>query len=265
MEYGIILIIAIITSAASACVGLGGGLLLIPFLILIFDLPVKYVAGTMLFAMIPYTAVASWGNFRNGYVNLKIGLVMEGGAIIGVLAGAYFTELFPDLLLKIVFVLIVFYLMLTLRIPTSSPYNFIARGFNAINFIPPYISCKTARESKCSIPSLIFLGIVAGFFSGLLGIGGGFLNTPVLIVGVLLPPKVAVGTSLFMILITSLFGTAEHALLGHINYSIAIVITLGMIVGAYIGVHLLKNIPEQKIKSFIFIAMFVAGILTLFR
>ena len=155
--------------------------------------------------------------------------------------------------------------MVTLRIPTNSSYNFIARGFNRINFIPPFISCRTAKGSKCSIPSLIYLGCIAGFFSGLLGIGGGFLYTPVLIVGVLLPAKVAVGTSLFMILITALFGAAEHAILGHIQYDIAIAITIGMMLGAYIGTHILKNLPEDKIKTFIFIAMFVAGILTFFR
>ena len=265
MDYLLVFLIAIITSAASACVGLGGGLLLIPFLILIFDLPVKFVAGTMLFAMVPYTAVATWRNLRNGYVNFRIGMVMEAGAIIGVVLGAFSTNIFPDLLLKVIFVIIVFYLMITLRIPTNSPYNFIARGFNHINFIPPFISCSTAKGSKCSIPSLIILGVVAGFFSGLLGIGGGFLNTPVLIVGVLLPPKVAVGTSLFMILITSLFGAAEHAILGHIHLEIGIAITFGMMLGAFLGTHLLKNIPEERIKTFIFIAMFVAGILTFFR
>ena len=165
----------------------------------------------------------------------------------------------------IIFVMIVFYLMVTLRIPTNSPYNFIARGFNRINFIPPFISCSTARGAKCSIPSLVTLGVIAGYFSGLLGIGGGFLNTPVLIVGVLLPPKVAVGTSLFMILITALVGVTEHAFLGHIHYEIGIAITIGMMIGAYLGTQLLKNIPEEKIKTFIFIAMFVAGILALFR
>jgi uncharacterized membrane protein YfcA len=265
VEYAIIFIIAIITSAASACVGLGGGLLLIPFLILIFNMPVKIVAGTMLFAMIPYTTVATIQNLKNGYVNFRIGLVMELGAVLGVLAGAYFSALFPNLLLKIIFILIVVYLMLTLRIPTNSPYNFIARGFNMMNFIPPYITCKTAKDSRCSIPSLITLGIIAGYFSGLLGIGGGFLNTPVLIVGVLLAPKVAVGTSLFMILLTSLFGTAEHAYLHHIDYITGSVIAVSMMIGAYLGTHLLKNLPEEKIKLYLFMALFVAAILTFIR
>jgi len=265
VEYVLIFIISIFTSAASACVGLGGGILLIPFIILIFDLPVKYVAGTMLFAMVPYSAMATWGNLRNGFVNFKIGLTMEIGSIIGVLVGAYFSGLIHDLVLKILFVMIALYLMFTLKLPTNSPYNLVGRGFNYINIFPPFLTCQTVRGSKCSIPSLIFLGIMAGWFSGLLGIGGGFIKTPVLIVGVLLAPKIAVGTSLFMIMITSLFGTIEHAYLHHINYTIASIITVGMLLGAYIGSNLLKNLPEEKIKWYLFLAMFIAGVLTFFR
>ncbi|MBN2366958.1 MAG: sulfite exporter TauE/SafE family protein [Calditrichaeota bacterium] len=265
MNYILIFFISIFTSAASALVGLGGGVLLIPFLILIFDLPIKYVAGTMLLAMVPYTAVATWGNVINEFVNFRIGIVMETGAVAGVLIGALFTGIFPDFLLKIIFLLIVFYLMLTLKIPTNSPYNYIAKGFKKINFIPPFITCKTANGARCSIPSLIFLGIIAGFFSGLLGIGGGFLNTPVLIVGVLLPAKVAVGTSIFMILITSIFGAVEHAYLNHVDYLLAAIIAAGMVIGAFTGTYILRNIEEHKIKNFLFVVMFIAAIMTLFR
>ncbi len=261
----LVFFISILTSAASATVGLGGGLLLIPFLILILAMPMKYVAGTMLLAMIPYTAVATIGNLKHGYVNYKIGLIMEIGSILGVLSGALFSAIIPNVMLKITFILIVIYLLLTLQMPKDSPYNYIARGFNQINFIPPFIHCKGSNTVRCSIPALILFGIIAGFFSGLLGIGGGFLKTPVLIVGVQLPPKVAVGTALFMIMITAFFGASQHALLGHTDYFIAIIITAGMIIGAYFGTTFLKKTPENRIKKFIFIAILVSGILTLFR
>jgi uncharacterized membrane protein YfcA len=261
----LIFIIAILTAAASATVGLGGGLLLIPFIILIFDLPVKYVAGTMLLAMVPYTAVATFRNLKNGYINFKIGLTMEIGSVSGVLLGAHFSEVFPDILLKSLFILIVVYLMFTLQIPQDSPHNYVARGFGLLNRIPPFISCGMKEKRNCSILALIFIGLIAGFFSGLLGIGGGFLKTPVLIGGVLLPPKQAVGTALFMILITALFGAGQHAYLGHIHYPVALFISLGMIVGAYIGTTILKKTADTRIKQYIFAAMLVAGILTLFR
>lgn len=265
MNYIIVFFISILTSTASASVGLGGGLLLIPFLVLIFDLPIKYVAGTMLFAMVPYTAVATIRNLRNGYVFFKIGLVMETGSILGVLMGAHFSGMLPDLVLKLIFLFIVFYLMLTMQIPQDSSFNYIARGFQKINFLKPLIHCDTGARTQCSVPALMLVGFFAGCFSGMLGIGGGFLKTPVLIVGVLLPPKLAVGTALFMIMITAFFGAAEHAFLGHINYPLALVITAGMIIGAYAGTSFLKKLPERRIKKYIFVALLVAAVLILFR
>ncbi len=265
LSYLLIFLISVMTSVASATVGLGGGLLLIPFIVLIFDLPLKVIAGTMLLAMIPYAGVATLRNLKNKYINFKIGFIIEIGSVGGVFTGAYFSGLFPDLILKILFLLVASYLMLTLKIPVDSPYNYISRGFNAFNFIPPFITCRMYSEHRCSIPLLTTVGMIAGFFSGLLGIGGGFMNTPILIVAVGLPPKVAVGTSLFMILITALFGSIEHAYLDHIHFTLAAVIAVGMTIGAYTGTFILEKVEEHKIKKYLLMTMFAATILTLFR
>ncbi|MFZ0390048.1 MAG: sulfite exporter TauE/SafE family protein, partial [Calditrichia bacterium] len=256
----LIFLLAIASSTASAVVGLGGGLLLIPFIVLIYGMHLKLVAGTMLFAMVPFTLVATLRNVKEGYVNFKIGLIMEIGSIIGVIIGSNFSTIIPNLYLKITLLVIVLYLIFTMRIPTDSSYNYVARGFQHFNFIPPFINCKTTPTTLCSIPALISVGLIAGFFAGLLGIGGGFLKTPVLIVGVLLPPKIAVGTSLFMILITAATGAVDHAILGHIYYKIGIIITVGMSIGALAGTALLKHISENRIKKYIVWAMLIAGI-----
>lgn len=265
LDYLYLFLLAIVTSTLSALVGLGGGLLLIPFLVLIFDLPMKYVAGTMLFGMVPYTLVATLRNLKQGYVNFRIGLIMEIGSILGVFAGAHFTAFLPELLLRIILIIIVLYLMLTLQIPSNSPHNYVAICFQKINVIPPFFYLKKLNNSRLSVPALVMVGIVAGGFSGLLGIGGGFLKTPVLIVGVMLPAKTAVGTALFMIMITASFGAANHAYLGHIQYHLGWTIALGMIIGAYLGTAIFKRMPDLRIRKFIFIAMFVAAILIFFK
>ncbi len=266
-SYVLIFLLAIVTSAISVVVGLGGGLLLIPLIVLIFDLPLKHVAGTMLFAMVPYTLVAIYRNRQHGYVNFKIGLTMEMGSVTGVMVGAHFSALLPDLELKILFVLVVLYLMVTLRIPNNSPYNYVARLFRLFNHLPPYGRFRISKETtqQLSITALFLVGFLAGVFSGMLGIGGGFLKTPVLLVGVNLPPKMAVGTSLFMIFITGSAGAFTHALLDHINFHIGLTITAGMIIGAYLGTGVFRRLPEQRIKTYIFFAMLVAAILGLFR
>ncbi len=265
LSYGLIFILAIFTSTASAMVGLGGGLLLIPLIILIFGLPVKYVAGTMLLAMVPYTAVATLRNFHRGYVNFRIGLVMEIGSIAGVTAGAHLSTLIPNLGLKILFLLIVLYLTITLNIPNDSPYNYVARAFKIMNHYPPFLRQKVGETTLVSMPALVSIGIVAGLFSGMLGIGGGFLKTPVLIVGIGLPSKIAVGTALFMILITAASGSVWHIYLGHVYYPIALTVAAGMMLGAYWGTGFLKNMPEEKVKKYIFFALVAAGLLSLFR
>ena len=265
LNYVIILLISIATSTISAMVGLGGGLLLIPFIILFFGLPFKMAAGAMLVAMVPYTAIASIKNFKNGYISFKVGLLMETGSVVGVVLGANFTHLVPDFVLKTIFVSLVLYLMLTLQIPKDSPYNYVARFFNLLNFIPPKLKILPENSGKTSLVALFIVGSIAGFFSGMLGIGGGFLKTPVLIVGLGLAPKIAVGTALFMIMITAFFGASTHIYLGDVNFKLAIAITIGMMIGAYIGSSILKTQPDKRVKRYIFITMFVAGILTLFK
>ncbi|HFE64559.1 MAG TPA: sulfite exporter TauE/SafE family protein [Caldithrix sp.] len=265
MNYILIFFISILTATASAMVGLGGGLLLIPFIVLIFGFPLKIVAGTMLFAMVPYTIVATRQNLKSGYVNFRIGLTMEAGSVLGVITGANVSAFLPDLLLKTVFILVIVYLMLTLQIPKDSSYNYVARLFSLFNRLPPFMKKCRFSEERLSLTALILTGFLAGFFSGMLGIGGGFLKTPVLIVGVGLPAKTAVGTALFMIFITASTGTITHAFLGHIHYQLGIVIILGMIIGAYLGSKILKSQPDQRVKKYIFIAMLLAGIMTLFR
>ncbi|NIV14297.1 MAG: TSUP family transporter, partial [Aliifodinibius sp.] len=74
--------IVIFLSILSSIAGLGGGVFLIPLIILFFNLPIKYIAGTMLLAMLPYTAIATFQNIRNRYVHFRIGLIVQIGAVI---------------------------------------------------------------------------------------------------------------------------------------------------------------------------------------
>lgn len=265
LNYLILFLLAIVFSTFSAMAGLGGGLFMIPVLILLFDLPVKYVAGTMLLAMIPYAGVATLRNIRYGFIDYRIGIVMEVGAVLGVTLGSRYTTVLPDLLLRVLFILVVCYMLLTMQIRKESSKNLVARFFLWMNLLPPHIRQEKYHMNRIGIPALFITGFVAGVFSGLLGIGGGFLITPTLIVGVMLSPKTAVGTSLFMILLTATAGSITHAMLGHINYLLSGVVAAGMILGAYAGTASLKRLPEKQVKTVITIVLSIAAVLILFR
>jgi len=262
--YIIIALLAVLLSVLSSIAGLGGGIFLIPLMIFLFDLPVKYVAGTMLLAMVPFTAMATLQNIRNGYVNFRIGSLVQIGAVIGVLVGVHYSTVFSDIILKITFLSIILYLLISLQFKNRSQFNLATQLFRLLNNIPPHTELRKL-DIRISLTALIILGFLAGFFSGLLGIGGGFMMVPLFMIGIKLPPKIAVGTSLFMILLTSSIGAIQHAALHHIRYELALALAIGMIIGALIGSLLLTKISERRLTKIISFVLLIAAVGVIFR
>lgn len=257
--------LAVLLSTISAISGFGSGIYLLPLIILLFKLPLKYAAGTMLLAMVPFTAVATFRNIQNIYVNFKIGSLLQSGAIFGVLVGSHYSATLPNYILKIILILIILYLIISLQVKERSEFNLAAQLFFIFNHLPPHIQIADLPQKRISVSAMVILGFLAGFFSGLLGIGGGFMIVPLFIIGMKLPAKIAVGTSLFMVLITSSVGAVRHAMMEHIQYDLAFVLALSMIVGAAIGTSLLKKISETRLRKVISLILVLAVIGVIFR
>lgn len=92
------------------------------------------------------------------------------------------------------------------------------------------------------------IGLVAGVMSALLGVGGGIIMVPAMTYLLDIPFKMAVGTSLAVIIPTALSGVARHASFGNVNWKIAAVLAAGAVVGAYGGATLAQKLPELVIK-----------------
>jgi uncharacterized protein len=92
------------------------------------------------------------------------------------------------------------------------------------------------------------IGLVAGFVSGLLGVGGGIVMVPAFTIWIGMPLRRALGTSLLVIAILVIPGTIVHALLGNIDWAIFIVLTLGVIPGARLGAHIALGVRERTLR-----------------
>lgn len=253
-------VLVVFLSTLSTIAGLGGGIFLIPLIVIFFNLPLKYVAGTILLAMVPFTAVATISNVRNGYVYFRTGLIVQIGAIIGVLIGARYSAVLPNAILKGLFVAVAFYLLISLYVSNRSGFNLAAQLFYRLKVLPPLIERDKTTGEKMSLTALIVIGSISGAMSGLLGIGGGFMFVPLFIAGMRLPIKIAVGTSLFMILLTSSAGAIQHAFLGHIRYDLAFLLAIGMMGGATIGTRVLKKVREPFLMKMILVILLFAVI-----
>lgn len=96
--------------------------------------------------------------------------------------------------------------------------------------------------------ALVFMGLAAGFFSGLLGIGGGVVMVPFMIGVLKMPLKRALGTSLVVIAFMVIPGTVVHALLRHINWAIFVWLTIGVIPGAALGSAWTMRAKERTLR-----------------
>lgn len=113
------------------------------------------------------------------------------------------------------------------------------------------------------ILALVGIGLVAGFLSGMFGIGGGIVIVPLLVLAARFGRRRAAGTSLAAIVPSALVGVGSYAAAGHVDWLVALLLVAGSIVGAQIGAHLLHKLPVLAIR-WAFIVFLAAVAVSLF-
>lgn len=114
------------------------------------------------------------------------------------------------------------------------------------------------------IVMIILLGLSAGILSSLLGVGGGIILVPGMMYLLNLPIKTAVGTSLAIILPTALIGVYRHSALGNVDWKVALLISVGTVTGAYLGVWLNELLPPDILRK-VFVVFLIIMAIKLWR
>lgn len=103
-------------------------------------------------------------------------------------------------------------------------------------------------EHRRPIFKLVAVGLLAGFLSGMFGIGGGIVIVPLLVLLAGFPRRLAAGTSLGAIVPAALVGVASYAAAGHVDWIVALILVVGSVVGVQVGAHLLHKLPVLAIR-----------------
>jgi len=220
--------------------GGGGGGFFVPVLILIFGVTPQVAIATSLASVLPTTAVSTISHFRQGNVDIRTGLILGIGGIIGTLIGANIANIIPpNLLQKIlgIFTLIMIIPMLRSLIQRHKQL----KGKNADKDVK-----LTLTGFKRVIAS--FFGVAGGLLAGVFGISG----TPPIIAGLYslgLPAVMVVGTSVFVLIFNSIAGIGGFYLLGRLDLTLIILLGGGAAVGAFIGPLLLKKINPKTFEK----------------
>lgn len=218
-------------------IGGGGGVFYVPVLTLLFNVPTQLAVATSLASVLPTTAMGAISHHRLGNVDIRTGIILGIGGIIGTFIGAYIASMIPSPVLRKIFG--VFLLILT-----------IPMAVNAIKRRKK--SDENTKESsrltgpKKAVGSLF--GVLSGILAGLFGISG----TPPITAGLYilgLPAMVVVGTSIFVLIFNSVSGMTGYLLLGQFDPVLIVLLGGGGAAGAFVAPKLLKKINENTLEK----------------
>ncbi len=270
-----LLLAGIIAGVVGSMSGLGGGVVIVPALTLLFGIPLEYAAGASLVSTIATSSGAASAYVKDKLANIRIGMSLEVattlGAIVGSLLAAY---IYANGISSYLF--IVFGIVLIISIyPAIKEYkkgkmhrmnkDWSTKFFQLSGSYYDKAEKKVVRYSgyRWGLGEIVSLG--GGLMSGLLGVGGGVLKVMGMNRGMRLPMKVTTSTSNFMIGVTAATSSAIYWSLGYIQPFIVAPVVIGILIGAYFGSKVLERTQSRKIRTLFLIMLGVVGLQMIFR
>jgi uncharacterized membrane protein YfcA len=262
----LIIAFSIIAGLIGSLLGLGGGLIIIPALTLALGFNMQEAVGASLIGVIATSTGAASRYVQQGFVNVKLGMLLETTTTIGSIIGALIAIYTDQKILALVFALILTYsAYYMLRRPerTISPESAELNG-QMLDLSCTYTDTRSGKEICYGVRGIktgMGAGLLAGATSGMLGIGGGVIKVPVMNTCMCVPMKAATATSNFMIGVTALAGAVVYYSYGLISPVLAATVAVGVIIGAFVGTRLTFSSEGRNLRTFF--SLFLIGIAVL--
>ena len=238
-----------------ALLGLGGGILIVPILTLIFEAPLHTAIGTSLVSVIATSAGGSAHNVRTGRADIRLGMTLAMAAVVGAFVGGTLAGVLPERALAGLFAALLAWTAVTFARGLMRPYRTGPGGPTEPTLDPTAADGAAAPPyRRRRLPAAFGGSFLAGNISGLLGVGGGSVTVPLIHLVQGAPLHVAVATSNFIIGITAAAGAYAYLFRGDVDPSIAGPVVLGVAVGAAGGARLAARLRATWL-SVLFLAV----------
>lgn len=221
----------------SGLFGVGGGIVMVPLLIALAGMDQRRAATTSLAAILPTSIVGSLTYLANGHVDLVAGAIIAAGAVVGALIGSRLLRRIPLFWLRWLFIALL--LVVAVRMVLVEPERGASLELNVVVVL-----------------GYLALGLLMGVASGLFGIGGGVIAVPALVAIFGVSDLIAKGTSLLVLVPTSLVGTLANLRARLVDLPAGLVVGVTATVAAVPGVALALIIPP-RLSSVLFAVLLV--------
>lgn len=243
--------------------GLGGGVVIVPVLTLLFHVDIRYAIGASLVSVIATSSGAAAAYVREGYSNVRIGMFLEIATTLGAVLGAWLTTRVPTSAIGFIFALVLLY---------SAWASWRKKESHAGNTRPNKLAerlrmrgsfpVEGGKEDYVAqrIPAGFGLMFSAGTLSGLLGIGSGAVKVLAMDQAMGLPFKVSTTTSNFMIGVTAAASAGIYLSRGYIAPELAMPVMLGVLAGSLIGAKILVHARVNTLRLVFALVIVALGV-----
>lgn len=233
-----------------ALTGLGGGVVLVPLMVLAFGVDLKYAVGASLVAVVATSSGAAAAFVREGFTNIRVAMVLEVATVLGALAGAALAGVAPREAIAVLFGLAALY----------SAYASAASPPTDVQRPPDTWSRRLGLDGTCPtpdgpkpycvgrVPAGLAVMFGAGVLSALVGIGGGILKVLAMDRLMGMPFKASTATSNFMIGVTAAASAGVYFHRGQIEPALAAPVALGALAGSLAGARMLARVRVGPLR-----------------
>lgn len=210
-----VVLVGLAAGLLSGMFGVGGGILIVPGLVLIAKMDQRIAHGTSLAAVLPISLASLVTYWTQGKVDWPVGFWLAVGAVTGALLGTKLLHVLPHRTLALGFSALLIVTAIRLFMPLSS-------------------GVRDALDLATAI-SLVAVGVATGILAGLLGVGGGVVMVPAMMMLLSLPSAFAKGTSVAVIIPTAIMGTWRNRTKKNVDMKAAAICGFGGIPAAVVG------------------------------
>lgn len=263
LEQSILLALsAMVASIFGSMLGLGGGVFIVPLFTLWLDVDPKIAIGASAVCVVTNSVVGSRRHLNNGYVNFRLATILQSTTAAGAIIGALIALAISANFLKALLGVVLMYAAFTMIKGAKAPVPSVDPDHpDPMNLMGGY---QDAGETVRYVPERLDIGLgasgIAGVLSGMLGIGGGLVQVPVMNLIMKLPMRAAAGTSSFMVGMTSVATAAVFYANGKIDPTVTAPAMVGVLLGSSAGSALTKRFKVSQLLWVFFVVTVALGI-----